>query len=414
MPYKDSLAKLCPFDKRRRCAIVASDLLRYAVIPMENQSHDIGAEAIVLHERLRGKIEVLPKAPIESLADLSLIYTPGVGAVCRRIVEHPEEADRLTWRKNVVAVVSDGSAVLGFGNIGPAAALPVMEGKCAIFKRFAGIDAVPIVLATQDTDEIIRTVKAIAPSFGAIQLEDISAPRCFEIERRLQEELAIPVMHDDQHGTAIVVLSGLINALKVVKKQMKDIRVVLNGAGAAGVAIAKLLTVVGVGEIISVDRQGAIYEGREGLNEEKTMLAQTTNRDRRAGSLADVASGADVLIGISAPGVFTQEIVASMAPQAIVFALANPVPEILPDEAKAAGVAVVATGRSDFPNQVNNALCYPGLFRGMLDKDVKKVTDEIKIRAANAIAAAIPEPTADTIIPSIFTPGLHELVAKSV
>lgn len=370
--------------------------------------------SIELHAKLRGKIEVRSKQPIETPDDLSLIYTPGVGAVSSLIAEHPEEVDRLTWKKNVVAVVSDGSAVLGLGNIGPAAALPVMEGKCAIFKRFADIDAVPIVLATQQTEEIISAVKAIAPSFGAIQLEDISAPRCFEIERRLQAELLMPVMHDDQHGTAIVVLAGLMNALKVVGKNIGEVRVVMNGAGAAGVAIAKLLLAVGVQDLTSCDRQGAIWEGRESLNEEKKILASLTNKQKRQGTLAEVAAGADVLIGVSAAGVFTKEIAASLAKGSVIFALANPLPEILPEDATTAGVAVLATGRGDFANQVNNALCYPGLFRGMLDSDVKQVTDEIKIRAAKAIAGFISEPTPEHIIPSIFDPGLAEAVAKSV
>ncbi len=354
------------------------------------------------------------KLEIRNREDLTLVYTPGVGAVSSLIAERPEEADDLTWRKNTVAVISDGSAVLGLGNIGPAAALPVMEGKCAIFKRFSGIDAVPLVLNTQDPEEIINIAIALAPSFGALQFEDISAPRCFEIERRVQEALEIPVMHDDQHGTAIVTLAGLMNALKVVGKQMAEVRIVLNGAGAAGVAIAKLLYSVGVKELIAVDRTGAIYEGREGLNAEKILLAAFTNRDKRTGSLLDVAQGADVLIGISAAGAFTEEVIRVMAPQPIVFALANPVPEIMPDVAARAGVAVLATGRGDFPNQVNNALCYPGLFRGMLDHGVKKVTDEIKLRAARAIASMVPHPTAETIIPTMFEEGLHETVAKSV
>lgn len=379
-----------------------------------NTNKDVQAASIELHRSHRGKIAMANKVSIESREDLTLVYTPGVAAVCTLIAEHPEQADELTWRKNVVAVVSDGSAVLGLGNIGPAAALPVMEGKCAIFKRFAALDAVPIVLDTQDADEIVRVVKAIAPSFGAIQLEDISAPRCFDIERRLQEALTIPVMHDDQHGTAIVVLAGLMNALKVVNKKMSDIRIVMSGAGAAGVAIAKLLHAVGVKALISCDRQGAIFDGREGLNEEKKILASFTNPEKKAGTLAEMARGADVLIGVSGPGVFTKEIAASMAKGSIVFALANPTPEIMPDDAKAAGVSVIATGRSDFPNQVNNALCYPGLFRGMLDHRVSQVTDAIKIRAAEAIAGFIAEPTADRIIPTMFEKGLHERVAESV
>lgn len=381
---------------------------------MSSLPQDVGQASIDLHRKTKGAIATTLRTPIEEMKDLTLVYTPGVGAVSKAIAANPAETDQLTWRKNTVAVVSDGSAVLGLGNIGPEGALPVMEGKCAIFKRFSYIDALPIVLATQDTEEIIATVKAIAPSFGAIQLEDISGPRCFEIERRLQEVLNIPVMHDDQHGTAVVVLAGLMNALKVVHKKMSDLRVVLFGAGAAGIGVAKLLIHQGVKELIAVDRQGAIYEGREGLNEEKKLLASVCNREKRVGSLGDVAQGADVLIGVTGPGLFTKEIVSSLAPGSIVFAMANPIPEIFPDEAKVAGAVVVATGRSDFPNQVNNALCYPGLFRGMLDHDVKKVTDEIKVRTAKAIAAMIEQPTADRIIPNMFDAGLVERVAASV
>ncbi|MBM3204386.1 NADP-dependent malic enzyme [Candidatus Uhrbacteria bacterium] len=381
---------------------------------MSETRPDVGAQAIELHQRLKGIIEIRLKTPIDSMSDLSLVYTPGVGAVSRVIADHPEQADQLTWRKNAVAVVSDGSAVLGLGNIGPAGALPVMEGKCAIFKRFADLDAVPIVLATQDVEQIIATVKAIAPSFGAIQLEDISGPRCFTIERRLQEELDIPVMHDDQHGTAVVALAALINALKVVGKSFEEVNVVLSGAGAAGIGVARLLVKRGIKNLIAVDRTGAIWDGREGLNEEKKLLASFTNKEKRTGLLADVAQGADILIGVSSAGIFTTDIVKSLAPHSIIIAMANPVPEILPDEAKAAGVAVMATGRSDFPNQVNNALCYPGLFRGMLDHGVKKVTDEIKFRAAEAIAAMVPHPTPEKIIPNMFDPGLVERVAASV
>lgn len=375
---------------------------------------DIKQESLNLHAKLRGKIRVETTCAIESMKDLTLVYSPGVGAVSEAIAADPSKTDELTWRKNAVAIFSDGSAVLGLGDIGPLAALPVLEGKCAIFKRFSGIDAVPIILDTKDVDAIVETIAHVAPSFGAIQLEDISAPRCFEIERRLMERLEMPVMHDDQHGTAIVILAGLINALKVVGKELGGIRVVMNGAGAAGIATARLLVAAGVTDLVMCDRQGAIYEGRDGLNDEKREAAAFTNRDKRAGSLADLAAGADVLIGVSAAGAFTTEIVKSMASRPIVFALANPVPEILPDVATEAGVAVLATGRSDFPNQVNNALCYPGLFRGMLDTGVKRVTDEIKLRAARAIAAAVPSPTAAKIIPSIFDEGLHELVAKSV
>jgi malate dehydrogenase (oxaloacetate-decarboxylating) len=374
----------------------------------------IAQESIDLHRRLRGKIRIEATTSIDSLADLTRVYTPGVGAVSSRIAEDPSEADALTWRKNTVAVISDGSAVLGLGNIGPAAALPVMEGKSAIFKRFADINAIPLVLNTQDVEELITTISALEPSFGAIQLEDISAPRCFEIEARLQERLSIPVMHDDQHGTAIVILAGLLNALKVVGKRIQDVRVVLNGAGAAGVATAKLLKVAGVRSFAACDRTGVIYQGREGLNQEKQWLAEMSTDVTPGQTLADVVNGADVLIGVSSAGAFSKELVQTMAPKSIIFAIANPIPEILPEVAREAGVAVIGTGRSDFPNQVNNALCYPGLFRGMLDHGVKQVTDDIKVRAAHAIANFIKTPTADNIIPNMFEEGLHEAVAKSV
>lgn len=378
----------------------------------KNISRD--ARAIALHKKLRGKISIASKSNIKTLEDLSFVYTPGVGAVSSAIAKNPKLANDLTWRGNTVAIVSDGSAVLGLGNIGPLAALPVMEGKSAIFKRFSNIDAVPIVLATQDTEEIIATVKAIAPSFGAIQLEDISAPRCFEIENRLSAELDMPVMHDDQHGTAIVVLAGLINALKVVRKNMKSLRIVLSGAGAAGTAIAKLLLSAGASDITVCDSKGIVGMDRKDLNPEKIALRAITNPRGLAGHLSDALKDADVFIGISAPGILTKELVKTMAKKPIVFALANPVPEILPDEAKKAGVAVIATGRSDFANQVNNALCYPGLFRGMFDKGIMKVDDAIKIRAAKAIAGFIKKPTADRIIPTIFDKGLHQALAKSV
>lgn len=379
------------------------------------KASDIPKKSLALHKKLRGKISVVAKASIKTREDLSLIYSPGVGAASSAIAKDPKQADVLTWRRNAVAVVSDGSAVLGLGNIGALAALPVMEGKSAIFKRFTNIDAVPIVLATQDVEEIITTVKAIAPSFGAIQLEDISAPRCFEIEDRLAEALDIPVMHDDQHGTAIVALAGLMNALKVTKrKKLSDLRIVLNGAGAAGTAIARLLLVAGCTDIIACDRTGVIWKGRPDLNEEKKKLAAITNTKLLKGTLSDVLVGADVFIGISSAGALTPDMVKLMAKNPIVFALANPVPEILPDLAKKAGAAVVATGRSDFPNQLNNALCYPGLFRGMLDKRISRVTDEIKLRAAKALAGFIKNPTADRIVPTMFEKGLHEAMAKSV
>jgi malate dehydrogenase (oxaloacetate-decarboxylating) len=379
-----------------------------------SKNNQTSMQSIALHKKLRGKIEMRSKVGVKKLRDLTLVYTPGVGAVSLAIAKDPKLADTLTWRKNTVAVVSDGSAVLGLGNIGPAAALPVMEGKSVIFKQFANIDAVPIVLSTQDTETIIATVKAIAPSFGAIQLEDISAPRCFEIEDRLSAELDIPVMHDDQHGTAIVVLSGLMNALKVVQKKMSSIHIVLSGAGAAGTAIAKLLLAAGATDITVCDSKGIVGMDRKDLNPEKIALRKITNPRGIAGSLEDALKDADVFVGISAPGILTRELVQIMAKKSIVFALANPVPEILPDVAKKAGVAVIATGRSDFANQVNNALCYPGLFRGMLDKNIKKVDDAMKIRAAQAIAKFIKHPTADRIIPTIFDKGLHQAVAKSV
>lgn len=375
---------------------------------------DFRKESLAIHAALKGKIEIVATTPVETKEDLSLLYTPGVGAVAQEIAQNPASVDLYTWRKNTVAIISDGTAVLGFGDIGPLAVLPVLEGKSAIFKRFSDINAVPIVLNTKDPKEIIETIVRMAPSFGAVQLEDISSPRCFEIERALMEKLEIPVMHDDQHGTAIVVLAGLINALKVTKREVERIKVVINGSGAAGLAIARLLVDYGIKHVIMCDRTGAIYSGRENLNEEKAEAATFTNPEKRSGALTEVAKGADVLVGVSAAGAFTAEIIKNMAPEPIVFALANPNPEILPAEAKAAGVAVIATGRSDFENQVNNALCYPGLFRGMLDKNVKKVTPEIKIRAAKAIADAVSKPSADTIIPSIFEHGLHELVAQAV
>ncbi len=377
--------------------------------------HDFAKKSLALHKKLRGKIQVSNKTAIKTMSDLALVYTPGVGAVSSAIAKNPKLADQLTWRRNLVAVVSDGSAVLGLGNIGPLAALPVMEGKCAIFKRFAGVDAVPLVLATQDTEEIIRTVQALEPSFGAIQLEDISAPRCFEIERRLSASLTIPVMHDDQHGTAIVALAGLLNALKVTKRrEQKNVRIILNGAGAAGTAIAKLLLAAGFTNIIACDRTGAIWQGRPGLNDEKKELACLTNLTKHQGELKDVIIGADVFIGISSAGALSVELLKTMAAQPIIFALANPIPEIMPDIARKAGAAVVATGRSDFPNQLNNALCYPGLFRGMLDKRISLVDDAIKLRAAVALAAFVKKPTANRIVPSIFDRGLHEAMANSV
>ncbi len=375
---------------------------------------DLSSAALDLHRRLKGKIQVQATCPLEGMADLALVYSPGVGAVSKYLAEHPQEDREYTWRGNTVAIVSDGSAVLGFGNIGPVAALPVMEGKGAIFRRFAGINAIPLVLATQDVDQIVETVAALEPSFGAIQLEDIAAPRCFEIERRLAERLSIPVMHDDQHGTAVVVLAGLLNALRVVGKALPDVRIVMNGAGAAGVAIAKLLRVAGMRSFVAVDRTGPILPHRQDLTPEKRWLAEMADGATTGATLAEVARGADVLIGVSAAGAFTEAMLRSMAPSSIVFALANPVPEVMPEVAMAAGVAVLATGRSDFPNQVNNALCYPGLFRGLLDARVSRVDDSLKLRAAKAIAAFVAEPTAERIVPNMFDPGLHEAVAQCV
>lgn len=376
---------------------------------------DIGKESLALHAKLRGKIAVASKWKIKDRHDLSLAYTPGVGAVSSAVAKDPRLADKLTWRKNTVAVVSDGSAVLGLGNIGPAAALPVMEGKCAIFKEFAGIDAVPIVLSTQEPDEVVAAVQAIAPSFGAIQLEDISAPRCFGIERRLSESLSVPVMHDDQHGTAIVALAGMLNAMKATGRVSKaKTKIVVNGAGAAGTAIARLLAVAGFKRVIVCDREGAIHRNRLGLNPSKLELAELTNPEGDSGALSDVIRGADAVIGVSGPHTITADMVKSMAPKPIVFALANPVPEIMPEEALAAGAAVVASGRSDFPNQLNNALVYPGLFRGMLDRNIRKVDDRIKLRAAAALAGFIKKPKPEKIIPSIFDRGLHQAMAKSV
>ena len=378
------------------------------------KTSDIAKASLALHKKLRGKIQVSSTVTIKNRQDLALAYTPGVGAVSSAIAKNPKLADDLTWRRNVVAVVSDGSAVLGLGNIGPLAALPVMEGKCAIFKQFAGVNAIPIVLATQDTEEIIATIKALEPSFGAIQMEDISAPRCFEIEQRLSKELSIPVMHDDQHGTAIVILGGLMNATKIVKKDMKRCRIVLNGSGAAGTASAKLLLAYGVKDLICCDTKGIISKSRTDLNSAKKELLSLTNPRNISGSLADAVRDADALIGISAAGAFSVELVQSMKKNPIVFALANPIPELLPAEAEKAGVAVYASGRSDFQNQLNNALVYPGLFRGMLQKRISSVTTATKLRAAKALAEFIKKPNAQKCIPSMFDRGLHEAITKSV
>ena len=360
------------------------------------------------------RIETKARVALKGKKDFSLWYTPGVGVASLHLAKHPEDARLMSIKKNSVAIVSDGSAVLGLGNIGPYGALPVMEGKALIFKVKGNVDAWPLVLDTHDPDEIVRIVKAIAPNFGGINLEDIAAPACFEIERRLIEELDIPVMHDDQHGTAIVVLAGLINAAKVVKKNFKKLTVVISGAGAAGTAVAKLLAASGISDIILLDRTGAIYAGRPDLNAHKAELAALTNPRKVKGGLAEVMQGADVFIGVSGKGLLKAEHVATMASGGIVFALANPEPEILPDEAWRAGAEVIATGRSDYPNQINNSLVFPGIFRGALDKGVKKITEATKLRAARALAALVAKPTAEKIIPDMLDPRVVKAVAKAV
>jgi len=360
------------------------------------------------------RVETKGRVKLKTKQDIALYYTPGVGVASRHLAKHPEDARLMSVKRNSVAVISDGSAVLGLGNIGPYGALPVMEGKALIFREFAGIDAWPIVLSTQDPDEIVRTVIAIAPGWGGINLEDIKAPQCFEIERRLIEALDIPVMHDDQHGTAIVVLAGLTNAAKVVKKNFKMLRVIIAGAGAAGVATAKLLRAAGITDIVLVDTKGAIHKGRTDLNSSKQELLKITNPRNVAGELKDVLVDTDVFIGVSGPGTMTADMVSTMADKAIVFALSNPTPEILPEEAKKGGAAVVATGRSDFPNQINNALVFPGIFRGALDKGVTAITEETKVRAAKALASLVEKPTALKIIPDVLDKRVVPSVAKAV
>ena len=377
---------------------------------------DFNKLSLEMHEKHTGKLEVVSKVRVETKDDLSTAYTPGVAEPCRKIHENPGDAYKYTIKANTIAVVSDGTAVLGLGDIGPLAAMPVMEGKSILFKRFGNVDAFPICLDTKDTEEIIETVKRIAPSFGGINLEDISAPRCFEIEERLKKELDIPVFHDDQHGTAIVVSAGIMNALKLVGKKIDEVTAVVNGAGAAGISITKLLLSFGLKDAILVDRQGAIYEGRDGLNPAKEEIARITNRNKEAGSLADVVKGKDIFLGVSAPGVLTTEMVSTMAKDSIIFAMANPTPEIMPDEAKAGGAAVVATGRSDFPNQINNVLVFPGIFRGALDARATAITEEMKRAAALAIASIVKddELSADYIIPDAFNPEVAKVVAKAV
>jgi malate dehydrogenase (oxaloacetate-decarboxylating) len=385
-------------------------------------NNDIQKQSLAIHKKLRGKIEITPKAKLTK-KNLGLFYTPGVGAVSTHIANHPEAANTMTLRGNTVAVVSDGSAVLGLGNIGPLGALPVMEGKAMLFKALAGVDAFPIVLNTQDPDAIVEIVKALEPSFGAINLEDIAAPQCFEIERRLRATLKIPVMHDDQHGTAMVVLAGMINALKVRGSKKEEVKVVVNGAGAAGTAITQLLLLYGFKHIVMADSQGAIYTGREAITNEKKHLATITNVSCNTdinsalcikGDLKDALKGADIFIGVSKGGILKQDMVRGMNPHPIIFALANPEPEIYPDEAKKAGALVVATGRSDFPNQINNALGFPGIFRGALDHNVTEITDAMLMKASEKLAGIIKKPTPTLIIPSVFDKAVVKAVSSAI
>jgi len=382
--------------------------------PKKEVKKDFNKMALALHKKLKGKLEVVSKGSLKTRDDWSTMYTPGVGAVSLHLAKHPKDAREYTIKRNTVAVVSDGSAVLGLGNLGPLGALPVMEGKCAIFKEMANVDAFPIVLDTQDPEEIIRVVKAIAPTFGGINLEDISAPNCFYIENRLKAELNIPVMHDDQHGTAIVVLAGLINASKVVKKKFESLKVVIVGAGAAGRAITLLLLKAGIVDVTVTDSKGALVIGRPALDGYKRELAAMTNPRKIAGDVMSVVAGADVIIGVSGPGTIAGAHIETMAKDAIVFALANPIPEIMPEDARRAGARVIATGRSDFPNQINNSLAFPGIFRGALDNGVNEITDDMKLEAAKKIASLIKKPTADAVIPSVMTPGLVKTVASAI
>ena len=375
---------------------------------------DYSEKALQLHKQLKGKISIELKDGLDTKDQLSTYYTPGVGAVSSHLALHPEQTAEYTWTNNTVAVVSDGSAVLGLGNIGPAGALPVMEGKAMLFKHFANIDALPIVLDVHSADEIVATVKAIAPSFGGINLEDISAPLCFEVEDRLKTELSIPVFHDDQHGTAIVVLAGLINAIKITNKNLDNSRIVVVGAGAAGTAIIKLIKLYANPEILAVDSKGIISKERTDLNDEKKKLLEFTNKNNVNGSLEDALKNADIFIGVSKGGLLSAEHIKTMANDPIIFAMANPTPEIMPDEAKSAGASVVATGRSDFPNQVNNALAFPGIFRGALDNKVQKITDQHKLAVAKTIAGLVENPTPDEIIPSVLDKRLVSEIAKVI
>lgn len=373
-------------------------------------------ESLKMHYDLKGKIEITSRAAVDSKEALSLAYTPGVAQPCLEIQKDISKSFELTRRWNTVAVVTDGTAVLGLGDIGPEAGMPVMEGKCVLFKAFGDVDAVPLCVRSKNVDEIVKTVSLLAGSFGGINLEDISAPRCFEIEKRLKECCDIPIFHDDQHGTAVITLAGLINALKVVGKKLEDVKIVTSGAGAAGVAIIKLLMSMGLKNVIMTDRSGAIYEGREGLNDIKKEMAGITNMEKKKGTLAEVIKGADVFIGVSAPKTLTADMVKTMAKDPIIFACANPTPEIFPEEAKAAGAAVVSTGRSDYPNQVNNVLCFPGLFRGALDVRASDINNEMKVAAAYAIAGLVSaeELNAEYILPHAFDPRIKDTVAEAV
>ena len=377
---------------------------------------DVNQESLKLHEELRGKIEVVARRHIETRDDLSLLYTPGVAEPCREIAKDYEKSFTLTRRSNLVAVITDGSAVLGLGDIGPAAGMPVMEGKCALFKEFGGVDAFPICVDTKDVDKLVETIALISKSFGGINLEDIAAPRCFEVERRLKEVCDIPVFHDDQHGTAIIALAGLTNALRVVGKKKEDVKVVFSGAGSAAISITKLLLQAGFQDITLCDKFGALYEGNPEMNWAQQEIAKVTNREKKQGKLADLMVGADVFIGVSAPNLVTPDMVRTMNQDAIVFACANPTPEIFPDDAKAGGARVVATGRSDYPNQINNVLAFPGIFRGALDVRASDINEEMKMAAAQALAAVIPdeELSEDNIIPKPFDPRVVPAVAQAV
>lgn len=377
---------------------------------------DYAKESLKLHYELKGKLEITPRAKVDSKEALSLAYTPGVAEPCLVIQKDVEKSYELTRRWNTVAVVTDGTAVLGLGDIGPEAGMPVMEGKCVLFKAFGDVDAIPLCVRTKDVEEIVKTVSLLAGSFGGVNLEDISAPRCFEIEKRLKEVCDIPIFHDDQHGTAVVTLAGLINALKLTGKKIEEVKIVTSGAGAAGIAIIKLLLSMGAKHVIMTDREGAIYKGRENLNPIKMEMAELTNLSMEKGSLSDVIKNADVFIGVSAPGTLNKDMVKSMAEKPIIFACANPIPEIFPEDAKEAGAAVVSTGRSDFPNQINNVLCFPGIFRGALDVRAKDINDEMKVAAAYAIAELVSdqELNAEYILPAAFDERVKDAVAKAV